>query len=88
MCLHIILAQILREIDASQYTPYKRRSRWKAKWKRKSTMELEKSLTSRGSNYTKCSNTYQTTKHDIRIIIGGGHAPITVKEKSEIKKDR
>jgi hypothetical protein len=35
MCLHIILAEILREIDASHYTPYKRRSRWKIKWKKK-----------------------------------------------------
>jgi hypothetical protein len=70
-------------------TPHTKRDRGgKQNGKRKSMMELEKSLTSRGSNYTKCSNTYQTTKHDIRIIIGGGHAPITVKEKSEIKKDR
>jgi hypothetical protein len=34
MCFHIILAEILREIDASQYIPYKRKSRWKIKLKK------------------------------------------------------
>jgi hypothetical protein len=35
MCLHIILAEILREMDASEHVPYKRKSRWKVRMKRK-----------------------------------------------------
>jgi hypothetical protein len=54
-----------------------------------STTELGKSLTSRGSNYTKSSSTYQITRQDTRMVIDRGYEPqstIAIKNKTKEEK--